>query len=223
MTTPLDEARQAVDSAAERYVSDRASLYRADGERRFSEAEHAEREAAALAPLHQARDRALAAVEAEMQTLRRFEEAQHEDPSRLLTAGELAEANARSQFVREDAASLPIPALCRQLRAALAASGDPPPVVDRFLYSRYAGQRLAAERESRGERGVTTASEDLAELAELVRRFTLPRPGALAPGESLRRARAARELRQYVSNRVGEVHGETERTRERLLSPGIYR
>jgi hypothetical protein len=99
----------------------------------------------------------------------------------------------------------------------------PPPVVDRFLYSRYAGQRLAAERESRGERGVRTASEDLAELAELVRRFTLPRPGALAPGESLRRARAARELRQYVSHRVGEVDGETERTRERLLSPGIYR
>ena len=70
----LDEARAAVDAAIEKYTGARAMLYRGDGAPMFSAAEQREREAALLAPLHAARERAFAVAAPLDDDTRRFAE-----------------------------------------------------------------------------------------------------------------------------------------------------
>ena len=61
-----------------------------------------------------------------------------------------------------------------------------------------------------------------AELAELLTRFELARPGTLTKAERARRALAAKDLRSYAQQRVDAVDGTTEGLMQRLKATGRY-
>lgn len=131
----LDQAAAAVERA-------RKETFRADGVTRlYGPEELAEREARALAAYDARGAEIVAAVERAVaeaeQELVKLEGA---SPLDRLSEAELARANARREFVREDAAELPPDVLAQRIRAALVA-GDK---ADLVLWDRYAGKRVAA-------------------------------------------------------------------------------
>ena len=120
-----------------------------------------------LTALERALDRALAeahdAVNAVRATAVAIEQAEeHADPAGRLTEAELARANARALFVREDAERLPLDQLATRLRQALA--GDDRALV--FLLLRYGQARFDAEQQTERRRSPaeTAAVADLIDL-----------------------------------------------------------
>ena len=122
----------------------RAALSRADGSRVYGAEEHKEREREIERDFLAQMDRIDEGIservaEAEEKLL----VAQHRDPTRALTAGELAEANQRRVFVGDEVHALPADVLAWRARAAIA-SGDRPGM---FLLSLAAARRAEEELE----------------------------------------------------------------------------
>jgi len=141
----------ALDRAAERaaatIAAERKRLTRPDGSRVFTDQEHAERDkailAVAVAPydavaagITEAADAAIVQAEAELAKL------DGDDGWARLTPEQQAQAANRREFIREDVTALPPHELPKRIRAALA-TGDR---AELWLYDRYLGQRLDAER-----------------------------------------------------------------------------
>lgn len=123
MKSAQEIKRQAEALQAE-YTDKEARLYRVDGQKRYSEAEHAEQ----IKVLRQERNQKLAALAEEanaaMQEASRESAAiKSEDLSGRLTADELANANARHAFVSEDVAEMPSQAIEDRVDSVLA-GGD---------------------------------------------------------------------------------------------------
>lgn len=136
------------DAADKNYQEEQARLYRPDGTKFYSDAEHKEQEAR----LQTERLRTARAVEEEVEramaeTRQQLEHLQNEDPSQLLNATELESANARRALVADDVSALSEGELVSRLKSVLA-SGDR---ATQFLFWQ-AGRRKKAEIvESRGE------------------------------------------------------------------------
>lgn len=213
-----------IDRAADRFRADEAKLLRPDGTRRYSDEEHAERVAALLADFdttaNAARDHAEAAIAEAERTLHTLE---HSDPVDRLTADELARANAKALFVREDAEMLPLPELTERCRVA-AASGDR---VAQLLYGRYATRRARTMQAAAHERGGRLPDSDLAALRDLdsvLREMNtaLADPQAKAKRAKAEAARAAAQsLRFHVTHTRGEVDGSTAAAMEQMRA--MYR
>lgn len=135
---PLGDLLTASQTALQKLEAGRAKLLNNDGSRIYSDAEHEIRATQLLeefnteveALVTQAEQRA-SSVEAAAANLQA-------DPTAHLKPEELQAANLRAEFVREEAASLPLPQLLTRCQEAIAA-GDKAGL---FLWSRYAGQRL---------------------------------------------------------------------------------
>ena len=132
----LDAAREAMDAALATYKRERAALLRTDGAPLFSEVEQAARLAALNETLHSAADKAITVADAELTELNRLAEAEGDDPTARLSAGEVAAAAARWVFVKEDATALPLGDLVTRIRGVLAAGGGAPDKVSAFLWAR---------------------------------------------------------------------------------------
>lgn len=131
---------QAVDTAYKALNEGRAALLRPDGSRRYSDAEHSERDNALRGQFQRtikdAKDKARARVVETEQRLARMDRL---DPSSLLSADELATANARREFVKEDVEAAPWETVTQRLNDAME-DGDRVTV---WLYRRYGARRAA--------------------------------------------------------------------------------
>ncbi len=132
------ELKSRAEKAVADYEAGIEKLHRPDGTRRYSEAEHKERENA----LRAARNTELGAVEsiaereiAEAQQV--LDAAENGYPTKLLNTAELQEASAKKAFVDSDVAALPARDLKERLRAVLA-SGDKASL---FCYAQAARRR----------------------------------------------------------------------------------
>ena len=154
--------REKIDRTTEQYEREKAELFREDGTKRYSEEEHAEREA----DLNRRFQAAMDTIEEATRNVERAEEvllvAEDSDPTGILTTDELASANARRPFVSDEVWRLSSEALQRRLRAVLAGDNK----VSAFLYVLYASQRVG---ESDGDSEGLIPDEDGAhEVRELV-------------------------------------------------------
>lgn len=175
--------RAKIDQAAEYFEEQRASLFRPDGSKAFSDPEHDERESALRRELNTSLDRLAPDIEqritAHEQEVLKLE---HADPSGSLSSEELESANARRAFVADEVNGLGVDALGKRMRA-VAASGDRPAM---FLYAHHARAKMKtfdSEAESlrlkelvselehaldpEGTRGREKASASLEEAREL--------------------------------------------------------
>jgi len=216
MDDAIDKSQAELNTALDAFERGRAALYRPDGAPKYSEATQGEMLASLTATLHGVAERVDAAVEAEKAAVRRLEEAVHADPVSTLTPADLATANARSQFVREDAMGLPLPALLARLRGVLASGVNGPDRPTAFVWARYAGQRVASVAElahaGGGRLDGTTRDQLEAIEAEVAKLTAIIAPASgITKAEAERRMRRARAVLGETHSRVGEADGTNER------------
>ncbi len=190
-----------IEEAAQRREQAEAALYRSDGTKVFGDAEHRER----LANIRAEHARAFDAIDADVgRKVREAEEAllvaENRDPADALLPSELQRANAKSQFVADDVGRLPLDALEKRCRAALA-SGDKANI---FLWAHHAGRRA-------DEEGAHELAETVAEL-----RAKLDPDAERKLAEARQAHEDAMELRELayfkrrgVSDAVGLYHQQT--------------
>jgi len=219
MEDAIDKTQADLTTALETFERGRATLYRPDGGPKYAETTHAELLATLTATLHGVAQRVDAAVAAELAAVRRAEEAEHDDPVSYLTPAELATANARAGFVREDSERLPLPQLLTRLRGVLAAGVNGPDKPTALVWGRYAGQRIAsvAETAHAGGGRLDGATRDQLEAIETeVGKLTaiIAPASGITKAEAARRMKRARDARSATLARVHEADG----TRERMLA-----
>ena len=216
MDDNIDKTQQELTTALDTFERGKAALLRSDGSRKYAETTHAERLTALTEVLHGVAQRVDSAVDAELATVRRLEEAAHADPVSALTPAELATANARALFIREDSERLPLPALLTRLRGVLASGANGPDKPTAFCWGRYAHQRIAsvAELAHAGGGGLDGTTRDQLEAIEAeVAKLTAviaPRSG-ITRAEAERRMKRARAALSETHSRVGEADGTNER------------
>jgi len=205
-----------ISTAVAAYNRQRGRLY--DGDQPIY-TDHAEREAAALAPL----DAMVARAEELADTAIRDAEAaidaeENSDPADHLSPAELERANARAAFVKEDADLLPLPALLGRLKTALA--GDDKATL--FLFTRYVGQRADRETQAGRAAGNGPAATALHALQTVLReageRFKDPKAKAAAEG----RLAAVRRFRKDVREKSGARERAVARTMAEARASGRY-
>jgi hypothetical protein len=119
-----DELRERIDAAATAHERARKSLLRADGLARYAPAEHNELESVAQAEFQDKLRRVEDEISGRLESVeQRLQVEANRDPSSVLTAEELSEANSRRAFIGDEAFSLSPEALERRIRAVIAA-GD---------------------------------------------------------------------------------------------------
>lgn len=116
----IAQLRMRTEAARQRYETERAKLFRADGSKFYSDAEHDERVAAlrnernaALREIERETDEELASARADLTAL------ENGAPTALLTTAELERANARRALVLDDVAGLRNDELVNRLEAVL--------------------------------------------------------------------------------------------------------
>jgi len=212
MTDLIESTSEEVTAALDKFERGKAALYRPDGTMKYSEAEHNELLITLTERLHGVAERAHDAAEAEIATVQRLEEARHDDPVAHLSASELATANARALFVREDCEKLPLRELATRLRGIAAAGADK---ATAFVWSRYAGMRIDGEAERAAAGGGSLAGDDRAHVeairAEVVRLAALVAPdNGIPEAEAERRLKRAREAQRALHERVSAADGSQE-------------
>ncbi len=135
----ITSERTRLDQAVAAYQQGKRALYRSDGAPQFTD--HDARLAQLAATTDPAFNEAEAAITAVLADAQAAEEREATfDPSDRPTPDELARANSRALFVREDAETLPISDLAARLREV--ADGTDRALL--FVWGCYAGRRLAA-------------------------------------------------------------------------------
>ncbi len=214
----------AIDRAIEKFATAKAALFRDDGAAIYADQVYAEKLEAITGELHATAGRVVAEAEAQIVAVNRLGEAEHTDPIGNLTLAEQASASARAVFVKEDAMLLTLPDLTRRL-IGVGASGQER--VSSYLWSRYARQRIEAERTQREESGRPLDPTTRAQIATLIDAITpleaaIGATPALTPVQATQRIHAARRFQQGIRDRVGDVDGATARVKLDLLASGRY-
>jgi len=212
MADQIETTTEEVTAALDTFERGKTALFRSDGSMKYSEAEHNELMIGLAERLHSVASAAHDAAEEEVATVRRLEEAEHDDPIRHLSPGELATANARATFVREDALGLPLSQLLTRLRGIAAATAGKPDRADAFVWSRYAHQRTSSELETAQAAGkpLQPAQRDQLEAIETEvakLRAVIAPGGGITKQEAARRIKRAREAQSALHAKVGEADG----------------
>lgn len=152
-----------IDRAADQFRAGEQALLRPDGTRKYGDEEHTEHVQALLAAFDRTGEAAVQHADAVIAESERTVHAlAHGDPTDRLGADDLARANAKALFVREDCETLPLSEIAERCKVALASTDT----AATFLLSRYARKRgeavLAALRN-----GTRMSSEDTAALRDL--------------------------------------------------------
>ena len=137
----LDAAKAAVQRSLDTLQVNQATLYTHDGHKINPPGKHESELARLLVGLESSVEKAVAVadrVSAEVEAARL---APHADPTGSLSASDLADANARAQWVKEDCESMGLDDLAQRLRA-VAAGGSKS---SRWLHWRYSKTRLDRE------------------------------------------------------------------------------
>jgi hypothetical protein len=117
-------------------------VYRCDGSCVYGDEKHAERVEGLLEEFDRTRERVLATAERAVEEANRILALEHRDPTNALSAGELEEANAKREFVKEDCETMPLPDLADRARAALAAGDKRLIVLEQLLVPCVAARLL---------------------------------------------------------------------------------
>ena len=222
--TSYERGDAEIDTALEKFAAGKARLFREDGSAVYAGPVYDEKLAALTAELHATADRVANLAEAQIATVNRLQEAEHTDPIGNLTLAEQQQASARAGFVKEDSALLTLADLTRRLVGVGAAGREK---VDSYLWSRYARQRIVAERAQREESGRPLDPTIRAQLAAVIDAITpleaaVGSSPALTRVQATKRIHAARRFQQSVRDRVGDADGATERVKLGLLATGRY-
>ena len=189
----IDGAKQAVTRAIEKYNGDRLALFAHDGKTPIDPpATFAMKQAKLLESVEWATDKAVqvadkAAADIEAQRLQPFS-----DPTSALSAADLADANLRSQWIREDCQELSLPDLAERLRA-VHASGNKSSV---WLHDRYAKARWRAESDK------TPQHPDLVVLGEVLRNLGIVGPKAGLSDDAQKRLDKAQSLKMFAGSQL---------------------
>ena len=215
MADMIEKTTAEVAVALDTFERGKAALYRADGTPKYSDAEHTELMITLTDRLHGVAERAHDAAEEEVSAVRRLEEAAHDDPIRHLSPGELATANARATFVREDALGLSLAQLLTRLRGLAAATAGKPDRADAFVWSRYAHQRIEAEAETATAGGrhldpIARAQLDAIDGEVSKLRAVIAPASGITKQEAERRIKRARSAQRAVHARVSDADGSAE-------------
>lgn len=168
MTVHVGDLRARAERVQRIFEEGRAALHRSDGQRRFSDAEHAER----LNALRGERNRVLGELEEELRAA--FEETnaqitnlEHRDPTELLTSDELGLASQKRAFASDAAETLDIETLKARLEAVLA-GGEKGSIFAHWM----AGQKRREKILERRRENARSASEANPVAASQIHTFT---------------------------------------------------
>ena len=222
--TTYETGNAEVDRAIERFTQGKAALYRADGSAIYADQVYAEKLGALTAELHATAARVERTAEAQIAAVNRVQEAEDTDPIASLSLAEQQQASARALFVKEDSALLSLPDLTRRLVGVAAAGGG---TVDRYLWSRYARQRIEALKTANAASGRPTDPTTYAQLARLTDAITALEVGlggtpALTKSQATQRITDAKRFQRAIRDRVNTVDGTTERLRREMAADGRY-
>jgi hypothetical protein len=222
--TAYERGNAEIDTALEKFAAGKAKLFRDDGSAVYAGPVYDERLAALTAELHATAGRVVGLAEAQIAAVNRLQDAEDADPITALTLAEQQQASARAGFVKEDAMLLTLPDLTRRLVGVGAAGQDR---VDCFLWSRYARQRIEAERTQREESGRPLDPTTRAQIATLIDAITtlevaIGATAALTRVQATQRIAAARRFQAGVRDRVGDVDGAKEGMVRAMLGSGRY-
>lgn len=190
--TTLDAHITAVSNAEATYAAAKKALLAPDGTRRYSDTEHARREAEARVAYQRTYHEAGEAAQAEIETAERELSRAFADPTGKLATDELARANALRAFVAEDCDRLPLGTLADRVEDAR--TGDR---ATQYLHWRYAAQRLDKERA--GDNPYATLSGDGERLATAVRALEHRFVDTRRRAELEKQVEAARSLIGHVA------------------------
>ncbi len=222
--TTYERGNTEIDTALEKFATGKAKLFRDDGSAVYADAVYREKLAALTSELHATAGRVVAGAEAQIATVNRLVEAEHTDPIGNLTLDQQQQASARAGFVKEDAMLLTLPDLTRRLVGVSAAGKNK---VDCYLWSRYARQRIEAERTQREESGRPLDPTTRAQITSVIDAISTleaavgPTP-ALTRVQAAQRIAAARRFQQGLRDRIGDADGAKERVVRGLLATGRY-
>ena len=189
----IDGAKQVVTRAIEKYNGDRLALFAHDGKTPIDPpATFAMKQAKLLESVEWATDKAVqvadkAAADIESQRLAPFS-----DPTGQLSAADLADANLRSQWVREDCAELPLGDLVERLKA-VAAGGSKS---SQWLHWRYAKARWTRESDK------TPQDAALSMFAETLRDLGVTGPKAGLSDDAQKRLDKAQSLKMFAGSQL---------------------
>jgi hypothetical protein len=222
--TTYERGNAEIDTALEKFATGKAGLFRDDGSAVYAGPVYAEKLAALTEELHATADRVAGQAEAQIATVNRLQEAEHTDPIGNLSLAEQQQASARAGFVKEDTALLTLPDLTRRLVGVVASGKEK---VDSYLWSRYARQRIAAERTKSEESDRPLDPTTRAQLASLIDAITtlevaVGATPALTRVQATQRIAAARRFQQGVRERVGDVDGTKAGMVRAMLRSGRY-
>jgi hypothetical protein len=217
MTTPLQRLRERAEQIAAEFEGQRAALFRADGQPKFGDAEHAER----MRALEQERAERLDAVLAELREA--VDEAEKEISiiedgpltGLLSSEEELERAARRRGFASDDVGSISEDALPRRLEAVLA-GGDRPTIFAYFVAARGRADSILAGAEGDGSASARLPNE----LSDALDRMRIK---LLGPEKAARLARAREltgevvALELHVGNLQRGVRSAAEAARARRL------
>ncbi len=202
--TEIEKARRSADGLHDSFVGEQQKLYREDGQKKYSEAEHAE----IVAGLTRQRDETFSELKNRADGLasevgERLEVAS--SPERYLSGEEAEQATIQANFVREDVERLPLGEVPGLLREAELSSDR----VEKWLAARYAAMRADRELESLRESGgagvgaeeISRHLREVREGAERLREQLQP-PGAKGRKETLEKLREkAAGLKAHVQDK----------------------
>lgn len=152
-----EEIKRQADALQSEYEGKKSKLYRTDGEKLYSEAEHREQ----LRALQQERNQKLDLLGAEANAAMQEAETESaniksEDLSGRLTSEELANANSRHVFISEDIAKMPVRAIDARVDSVLA-SGDRSSM---YLHARALHKRSSESDSPTGAESAAKRLED---------------------------------------------------------------
>jgi hypothetical protein len=195
--TLVDELGNLAEQAIARFEEKKRTLYRRDGTKLFSTAEHDERLAAYTEELRAEVEGLIG--QAERQAAHHEElsrSTSYNDPTRGLSREELARLDALRPLIAEDFERLSAPVLMERLKAVAAGNDD----VAKALHARYASFRAHAikdELDAAARDGRAMPEETAARLRELEEAATLLSEQLADPGAKRRREEAEKAAQEY--------------------------
>ena len=193
LTDPqLDAARQALQKSLDIYGKNQATLYTFDGKKINAPSIHEREAARLLEPVQDAVDRAVALADRVTAEVEAARLAPFSDPTSQLSAADLADANARAQFIKEDCATLPLDDLVERLRA-VHASGNK---ASTWLHDRYAKRRWQKESAK------STQDPALSMFAQTLRDIGVTGAKAGLSDEQQKRLDKAQSLRMFAGSQL---------------------
>ena len=201
----LDDQARALDAAEARYQTEIAALTRPDGKPLYSQAESAERRAAAQTALAATIDASHAAAAGARTALDVASASASADPAWSLAVTDLTRIQALEQRARQDAATLPIPDLVKRIRAA--ANSKDVQIVLAWTGAARALQQRADTTDAEQQKSLTAAMFALADAA-----------GTFAPAPDPRAAEVEQKISALIT-RAAQVERSTAGAPVRTVTP----